>query len=275
MSWIYREQFNNISPPFVVGQTWDPGGDFTCYNTSNKGYAETILDATTSDPQRSLHIRYNSGEEDSSDIVECYAAIPIGTTEMWASWRFKYSSNWLIHPVYDKMIYFKNDANVPMFTIGVRVPSSIGYTVIARGGNSTLGTPYLSPNRGTPIAIEKDIWYKATLWIKFSSPGLYNGEFKVWVNDILQMEYDNQITLNSSATRMAVFALSPVWGGNSDIVAPNNMDKYFDDVIWSDSPLYDPSVDTTPPYTDQFSPVENATGVLKSNRTISFHIKDI
>ena len=53
------------------------------------------------------------------------------------------------------------------------------------------------------------------------------------------------------------------------------MDKYFDDVIWSDSPLYDPSVDTTPPYTDQFSPVENATGVLKSNRTISFHIKDI
>lgn len=269
--WVYREQFNGTVGPHYQGETFEPGGNMSCYVTSNKGEAGVITDSTTLDPTKSLYIKFNSGAEDSAEIVSCSSdyEIPVGTTQMYVQWKFKYATSWMLHPDYDKQLYFKDVNSTPVFTVGIRDPSSYPYPVITKGSNSTTGDGYRYPNiTGTEIVFGQ--WYTADLWIKFGTPGAANGEFKLWVNGVLQSSYTGVKTLGSGSVRTKYFSLTPVWGGNQTLVAPRDMYKYFDDVIWSNEPISGGTeTDTTPPYISSRDPSSGASGVAITDNTVA------
>jgi hypothetical protein len=199
--------------------------------------------------------------------------MPSTYTEFWVKYWWKYSSNYVYHGVANKQMYFN-----PGNTMNMGIAGSKRRVNMMPQGSVTMS--YL-PNIVDPQTEAENfyapvgVWYKYTGYYKLNTGTNANGLYKAWVNDILISDYSN-IVYEYNKTTFSSLAFHIIWGGNNGSITPNyNMYVYIDDIyVGSTAPGSDPSVDTTPPYTDQFSPVENATGVPKSNRTISFHIKD-
>ncbi|MBE0671052.1 MAG: hypothetical protein IH588_10725 [Anaerolineales bacterium] len=216
------------------------GPGFNCYNRTSPNYGESILDSTTPDQRKSLHGYMYPGTNDAREPFMCSVGLPNGTRNFYFQYYFKYGSNWKTHPTLNKHVYFMTDsANHVGGFWGTRTSASRG------GGEqfvyapaSVFGLGFQPVNVGTPIALQHNNWYKISGWVDAGDPGMRNARVKLWVNDVLQIDYSGLPLLASDATGINVMEMTPVWGGNQDITVPaTGMDIYFDKWIVSSEPI--------------------------------------
>jgi hypothetical protein len=205
--------------------------------------------------------------------------------KVYVQYYFKYDTNWVYNATMDKQFYFFTPSvYAPILFVIRKRSDGLIWPTLYEGGNIS-GNPgyvnlsYQNVNTNNMKFYSPGTWMKVYIEADAGTSHNNDGYVKIWIDDV-QTHYVTNIPIlySVSDTGFSYCHLSPVWGGDANSRLPNgqSMSQYFDRLIVSSDPISNiPDTDTTPPYTDQFLPVENATGVLKSNRTISFHIKDV
>jgi hypothetical protein len=193
-----------------------------------------------------------------------------GANEMWVQYYWKNSSNWVYNGVVDKHFYFNPSNTIVGFRSG-----GDRMCISPQGGPQAYNH---CPNEYTtepPFYQQRNAWHKMKAYIKLNtntSPP-YNGVFKLWIDD----EYVTNRTLAYSGSGSEVlsnFHWAVIWGGVSGTI-PSTQYFYIDDIyIGSTEPGGGTTGDTLPPYTSNISPAKSATGVPKTNRTISLNLTD-
>lgn len=143
--------------------------------------------------------------------------------------------------------------------------TSSGLNQSLRGGGTYAPTSVAKPAAG--------VWHKITLHLVTNTPGTSNGVVQLWLNDVLLIDRSDVLHLVSSDSGgWRYFSMTPVYGGGVETINATQY-LYFDD-IKVQTTAFGTSTDSTPPYTDQWSPAKSSTGIAKTNRTVQFHVKD-
>jgi hypothetical protein len=201
---------------------------------------------------------------------------------LWVSYWFKYSSNYQWEPTQNKHFYFKNfistatpdSSNLLIF--GIRGGRHIPSVSIAGG----VGNWYQNVG-STELNIVPGRWYKFKGYFHMNTNGS-DGGWKIWIDDQLVIDNPSGMPLRRSSQFggedvVKYFDWEPIWGGAMAGCVNQDMYLYADDIILSTT---DPGgggggvPDTTAPYVTSQSPTMGATGVSRTNRTISATIQD-
>jgi hypothetical protein len=135
---------------------------YSCTNRTAPNYGESVTDMTTPDPTKSLHGYMYPGTADAREPFMCFVPLPGTTRTYYFEYRFKYGNNWVTHPTLNKHMYFMTDsANHVGGFFGTRKRSD-GIEQLLYAPASVFGQGYRYVNVGSPIAIQKNVWYKVS-----------------------------------------------------------------------------------------------------------------
>lgn len=90
---------------------------------------------------------------------------------------------------------------------------------------------YLLNNNGNDIDIESGQWYAVELMVKPNTPGVKDGEIKLWINGVLQLHYTGQ-NLRGNITRgVNSFWITSYFGGQATIHPEQSV--WYDNIVVS------------------------------------------
>ena len=228
LAWTYTAEMDSYS---------SIGGGFSCA-ARTKGYGESVTDASSPSPSKTLRGFFYENMEDGGEPYHCYRSIPSGTNAMYWEFYIKFGSNYQFHPTVSKFTYSYGDDlkgsnyRVPRFMTGANRfngDATRGRLLAFWGGAIANSPNYVYTNVGTDTPLVRGQWYKITVWADFGTPGNYDGSFKMWLDGVLKLSYTGKRMMSSNDSRMSEFSLTPVWGGNNDINSPaGGMDFWVD-----------------------------------------------
>ena len=106
---------------------------------------------------------------------------------------------------------------------------------------------YLQNNKGNDIDIESGQWYAVELMVKPNTPGLKDGEVKLWINGVLQMHHTGQNLRGNSTRGINDFWITSYFGGAATIHPEQSV--WYDSIVVSKNYVgpFPETTDATPP----------------------------
>jgi hypothetical protein len=252
---IYYENFNdqNIgAPPFgSFTLQCDDGVNHTC--SSNEYFFPTGRGGTG----------YAwSGNQNVAAMITWYMArnwkTQTGSDEIYTSFWMKFAN-------YTKTADYENFKTMRPW-LGDQgamefVASAAGshvFAVYADDGTILTSTQHVA----TPGSFDGN-WHHYEIWFKFST-----GHWKIWYDGVLRM--DKAYGPGKWSGQIYYWTL-----GSIDATAQGVFMRQFDDFeVWDGMPEAGGTTDSTPPYVDNFSPADGATGVPVGTTSASFRYGD-
>ena len=240
-------------------------GGWTCFGTGSNpegGGAGSAAIATAPgsapDPSKALQVSFPSGWHDGYNPAECDSDT-FNSREVYGQMYVYFPSGYQFHTTANKLTYVYLDSKNYTDNPGnfyVAVWGSARYMAIHLQPSSS-GVPggnrVLYENQGHPSAIQTGSWFKISWYMRLNDSGSANGVARLWVNDVLQLEYtDVELRGGSYGSRnFWLSTLLPIWGGyNADNPTKDRSDSFFyDRAILSTTPFGGGSVSIPAPPT--------------------------
>jgi hypothetical protein len=247
------------------------GNTFCGSGTASWGYGEVGLAAAptysgNAPPQTSNVWRWTfyPGDPMGNGIATLWpAATGVGGSEMWVQWYWMYSPGFQYHDADNKQFYFD-----PSNTLGMTITPYYHLHMTPQGPNMAIyvgsDTGYIEPT-GT--------WHKYKARYVVNSGNQFNGIWQAWVDDV-QIANRTDVYYADGSTTISNPHFAVIWGGMAGTISSTQYMYIAGVYIGSTDPGGSVVVDQVPPYTDTYSPAEGSTGNPKTNRVISFHVKD-
>lgn len=158
------------------------------------------------------------------------------TNELWVQYWFKYSTNWRWNTITNKQIYVQTGerSNADMnFTIMMHHYAAISSVATQHPADSTLNQTF----RSYGWEVTKGVWHKVVFHAKMNTPGVRDGIFQMWIDDVLRTDQSDVLFRRTGqSTGFSGFQMTPVYGGGAENI-PEEQYLWFDHVIVQTTPI--------------------------------------
>lgn len=245
-------------------------GDTFCGKSTSDYWGTVDLASGQSSPTGSTNVwrwTFPSGMPGGEGVGNVWTgdSVPGGQQEMWVQYWWKYSSNFTLHPIMNKQMYF-----YPSNTIGMSIVTGDGVVISPQGPNGVRYTPNLGAGTGY---IAPGSWHKFKGRYRLNTGSSFNGIWQAWVDDVQVANYSN-VYYQDGSSELSAANMIVIYGGTGGSVPQTQYMYVAGMYLGSTDPGGSTTVDQTPPYVYGASPAEGSTGNLKTNRSIVAHVAD-
>ena len=239
-----RKIFKLIFLLFIISSTCFVNSGFSMEITRNRmnalndpsgwgvvtfgGKNVNIVSSDSPDGGTMLQYTFPIGLKDGQEPGTVYYFGSSNLSEMYVQFYHKYSSNFVWHPIGNKLVYFYSDGDRESHGLLGTLYGDLVFQVY--GTNNDLVS--YGTNTGLPT---KGVWYKYNIHTKANtSPGSHDGILQVWVNDVLKINKSDVMYFGpgTKVTGFRDISLAAAYGGlggSNPVVSYS----YYDDFIVS------------------------------------------
>jgi len=198
-----------LGPPNIMDHHFSNWGPFTpLYNIR--------LDPTNSapgSPGGSARVDYQAGYPDGESPGAFYHVLNQSLDEIWLQFSFKYSDNYLIHPVANKLLYLIGENASTNFSATFNCDDG-EIRCVPQGGSGGGYALSITTNVNT-VKITPGSWYTVKIHIKLNTGTSSNGILEVWVNGTKTINRTNVQYLQGTCAgiKLQDIKFDPVLGG--------------------------------------------------------------
>jgi hypothetical protein len=252
----------------------DDYSNFVKYNY--EGTVDIVSDPTSPDSTSNVfRFTFPGGLADGQGIAALFFGAG-AQSDLWVQYYFKYSSNFDYGGTGTKQLYmYTTDVPTSNAFFAIRNFGGYVFSVTPQGDLYDNYPPNI--NNSQFYTVPPGGWHKIRYHIRYNTAGNSDGVFQVWVDDVLVSNYSS-VRWDHRYTSWDSGGIYPIWGGGNSPV-PSTQYYYVDGFSFGDT---DPGgggippqdTDVYPPYASSQFPAISATGVPKSNTTVSFRLQD-
>ena len=223
-------------------------GGWNCFGTEANpegggAGSAAIVTAPGSAPDlaNALRVSFPSGYHDGYNPVECDSNY-FNSSEIYQQIYVYFPRGYEFHTIANKLSYDYLDSNNSADNPGnlyIAVWDTQRSVVIHLQPNSPgAENRVLYPNKSWPT-IQTDNWYKISWYVKLNDSGSSNGVARLWVNDVLSVEYTD-VNMRSGIFGSRNFHFStllPIFGGYNKMSKTQADFFYFGRAILSTTPV--------------------------------------
>jgi len=202
--------------------------------------SQAVIDSTVSAPSSPgscLRFTYNAGMGAGYSPDKVWYSLA-NLTEIWTEYSFMYSENFFFHLTDSKQMYWYMNGvspDTPNWYIGCDGAGKMRMVYqMKTGWPNTTGARDTNTTFGNNFRVKPGVWYTVKTYAKINTGMAADGEFKMWIDGNLMMEYTDvpflQSTDMGSGKKIDTLAFDPVFGGGGDFTKPATDHFYVDHI---------------------------------------------